>query len=187
MKYLELNQVLVEGERQTVSFLAAMGTVTTLTGGSQQSLTRFLLAILGLAEIRNGAICIDGEPLTPHSAYFFRRQMAYAPAFLQTEGEIVTYEPPSVQDIFGLKANRDLPISNGILGEEIRKIGIEGHHEQVQLIAVAALLEKPIVLIDNPPAAAMPYIRQLAAKGRIVLITSNDPAVKAASDKIEEI
>ncbi len=187
MKYLELNQVLIEGEKQTLSLLAEVGVVTTLTGGPHPSLSKYLLAIIGFAKVLNGYICIDGEPLTPFSSEFFRRQMAYAPAELKSEGGIVSYEPPTVQDVFGLRANRDLPISNGILGEEIRKIGIDIDHQQAQLIAVAALLEKPVLLIDNPPAGAMPYLHQLAAKGRIVILASNDQQVLAASDRIEEI
>ncbi len=187
MKLLELNQLLIEGEQQTLSLMAELGSVTTLTGGSQESLSKYLRAIIGFVNIQNGYICIDGEPLTPYSSHFFRRQMAYAPAELRRQGEVVVYDPPSVQDVFGLRANRDLPISNGILSEEIRRVGCEGDSEQVQRIAVASLLEKPILLIENPPAGAMPYLHQVASKGRIVLLTSNDPQVLSASDRIEEI
>jgi hypothetical protein len=113
--------------------------------------------------------------------------MAFAPSHLRQLGEVVTYEPPSVQDIFGLQVNRDLPISNGILSEEIRKVGVDPQDERVQLIAVAALLDKPIILVDNPPVGAMPYLHLLAAKGKIVLLTSNDGEVLAQSDKTVDI
>ncbi len=186
MKYLELNQILLEGARQTLSLLAEAGEVTTLTGEDSEALSRYLLAIAGFSNVLNGNICIDGEPLTAFSADFFRQQMAYAPADLHAEGEIVSYEPPSVQDIFRLRANRALSVSDDILNEEISKLGGAASDRQMQLIAAAALLETPILLIEDPPVSAMPYLRKLAATGRIVLLTSNKPEILAASDKIEE-
>lgn len=187
MKMLELNQVLLEGERQTLSLMAFAGEVTTLTGGSAEHLSRWLAAVMGFATVLNGYISIDGEPLSSRSAPVFRRLMAYAPARLVRLGEVKFYEPPTVQDIFGLQVNRELPISNGILGEEIRKIGVDPSDERVQLIAVASLLNKPVLLIDNPPVGAMGYLRQLAVKGRVVLLTSNEREVLAASDKVVEV
>lgn len=184
---LELNQVLVEGEHQTLSMIAERGTVTVLTGGPADRLSRYLQAILGFVNILNGHICIDGEPLTGFSASYFRRQMAYAPSRLRQVGEVISYDPPSVQDVFNLKANLALPISNGILAEEMRRIGGDADDERVQLIAVAALLEKPFLLIDNPPSFSMPYLLQLAAKGKTVILTSNDDAVLASSHKTVEI
>ena len=187
MDMLEFNQVLIEGERQTLSLIAEKGSVTVLTGVSDEILSLYFQAILGFVNILNGHICIDGEPLTAYSAASFRRQMAYAPSKLRKLGEVVNYEPPSVQDIFSLKVNRSLPISNGILAEEMKKVGGDSNNDQIQLIAVAALLEKPIMLIENPPVESMPYLRQLAAKDKIVLLTSNDGEVLSLSHKTVNI
>ena len=41
--------------------------------------TTLLKAIVGLLPIDGGHICIDGEVLTPESAPYFRRYMAYVP------------------------------------------------------------------------------------------------------------
>ncbi len=187
MKILEFNQVLIEGYKQTISLMAEAGAVTTLTGNSSENLTACLLAIMGFSNILNGSICIDGEPLAGRASLFFRKQIAYAPKGLRKLGEVITYDPPSVQDIFNLKVNQDLPISNGILSEEIRKVGVDPDNEQGQLIAVASLLEKPIMLVDNPPLESMNYFLQLASKGRIVVLASNNPGVLSASNKIVEL
>lgn len=187
MDILELNEVLLSGERQTISMIAEKGIVTTLTGGSPERLSLYLKAILGFVDIANGHICIDGEPLTIYTASFFRSQVAYAPSRLEPVGEIVRYDPPSVQDVFSLKSNQSIAISNGILAEEMRKITTASDDERLQLIAVAALLGKNILLIDNPPLVAMTYLNQLAEKGRIVVVTSNNTDVLAVSHKIVEI
>lgn len=187
MDILELNEVLISGERQTISMLAERGVVTALSGNSYERLSLYLKAILGFVDISNGHICIDGEPLTKHTATFFRSQMAYAPARLETVGEIVSYEPPSVQEVFSLKSNQSIAISNGILAEEIRRIGADSGDNRIRWIAVAALLERPILLVENPPLLAMTYLHQIAAKGRIVIVTSNDTAVLTNSNKVIEI
>jgi len=41
--------------------------------------TTLLKAVVGLLPINGGHICIDGEVLTPDSAPYFRRYMAYVP------------------------------------------------------------------------------------------------------------
>lgn len=44
--------------------------------------TTLLRAVMGLLPIDSGHICIDGEVLTPESAPYFRRFMAYVPQHL---------------------------------------------------------------------------------------------------------
>ena len=41
--------------------------------------TTLLKAVVGLIPVNRGHICIDGEVLTPESAPYFRRYMAYVP------------------------------------------------------------------------------------------------------------
>ncbi len=185
---LEFNQVLLEGERQTVSLMARKGEVTALTGEDGGELEKYLLAIVGFTPILSGHICIDAEPLTPSSVSFFRQQVAFAPSSLHQEGEIVAYDPPTMQELFSLGANRDRQVSSEHLDDETIRFGAENSDDrQTQLIAAASLLGNPVLLIANPPAAAMPSLRETAASGRIVLLTTHDPQVLAAVDKIVEI
>lgn len=184
---LELNEVLLEGEPQTLSLMAREQRVTCLTGGTSARRLRWLHAMMGFWPVRSGYISIDGEPLTPLSAPTLRRLMAFAPSRLEAEGTVSVLEPPTVQDVFSLKANRDLPISNGILAEEVRRVSPDTTDRRAHLLAVASLLNKPILLVDDVMAGAMAYLRQKAAEGRIVVVTSADAAVMAAADEIAEL
>lgn len=184
---LELNDVLTEDESRTLSFMASSGELTCLVGDTAERRSHWLLAILGFSRITHGYICIDGEPLTERTASIFRSLMAYAPQQLETLGEITKYEPPTVQDVFNLKANASLPISNGILAEEMRRTGGDINDPRVELLAVAVLLKKDILLIDNPPSATISYLRNIARQGKIVVVTSSDDAVCNASDHVVEI
>lgn len=162
---LELNNVVFEGSAPAgVSLMAHSGQMTCLQGGGA---SRCLLVMLGLAPVSRGFVSIDAEPLLPETASELRALMAYAPSQLATVGQICPYEPPTVQDVFSLKANRQLPISNGIFTEEVRRAG------GAELVAVAGLLNRPVLLCDNPPAAAVDYLSAQAAKGRVVIVASD--------------
>ena len=181
---LELNEVLLDGEPHTLSFIAHEGRLTCLTGGQPQRMTRWLLAMMGFELPKNGYISIDGEPLCEGTIGAFRRLMAYAPAKLKAVGEIRRYAPPSVQDVFTLHANRDLPISNGILGEEIRRICADSTDDSVRLLAVAVLRNKPILLIENAKEQTADYLVRQARQGRIVIATTSDERVLAVADEV---
>jgi hypothetical protein len=114
-----------------------------------------------------------------------RRLMAFVPAALEQDGEVEVYEPPSVQDVFALKANRQFSISNGLLSEEMKRTGATGM--KAQLLAVGVLLQRHILLVDRPAASSMPYLKRQAEMGRIVVVTSNDSLVVSQADCLVEI
>ena len=185
---LELNDVLLDGELHTLSLMAEEGLVTCLTGGSSARRTRWLHAVLGFVPLKGGYICIDGEPLSDSSVETFRKQMAYAPSRLIAMGEVKTYDAPSVQDIFNLQANREQPISNGILAEEIRKIApVMPTDGRAQLLAVAVLLNKHILLADNPLPSAADYLRNYAQQGHIVIVASDADEFRNIANVVIEI
>ena len=184
---LELNEVLLKGEPQTLSLMAREHRIACLTGGTAQRRLRWLHAMMGFVPVRSGYVSIDGEPLTAASAAVMRSFMAFAPASLMPAGQVKHYEPPTVQDVFSLRANRDLPISNGILAEETRRIAAGSEDPRAQLLAVAALLHKPILLVDDVLPAAMGYLRQKAADGATVVVASAVAEVLAAADVVVEL
>lgn len=177
---LELNDVLIRGEQSTLSMMAREGQLTCLVGGN----VRWLHAILGFEPVISGFISIDGEPLTPRSAASMRRLMAFVPDSLDAVGQINVYEPPTVQDIFALKANRQQAISNGLLSEEMKRTGTTGI--KAQLLAVAGLLNRRILLIDRPDVASLPYLRHQADTGHIVIICSSNNTIIRAADNVVE-
>ena len=182
---LELNEVLLSGEERTLSLMARAGQMTCLVGATRQRRSRWLMAMLGLEPVRMGFISVDGEPLTPATVGLLRPLMGYVPDRLQAEGEVVSYEPPTVQDVFRLRANRHLPISNGILAEEMRRTGADA--DEARRLAVAVLLGRPILLVDHPSAAVLPYLKDQARSGRTVIVATDEAAVINAADLVVEI
>lgn len=183
---LELNETLIEGAERTVTMLAEEGQMVCLTGGTATCRADLLLAMMGLKMVKSGYVCIDGEPLTAEMADEFRALMAYAPDRLVAEGVVKRYEPPTVQEVFALKANRELPISNGILAEEMKRTGTDG--DKARLLAVAVLRHKPILLVDNPAPESAGYLRHLAQQEeKLVVATSAEQAVVDAADIVVEL
>ena len=160
--------------------------MTCLTGGDEQVRTRLLLAMMGLERVKSGFVSIDGEPLEPQTVSLFRGMMAYVPSDLRSDGEVVVYEPPSVQDVFALKDNREAAISNGLLAEEMKRTGATSPMK-AQLLAVAVLRQRPILLVDGPEAASADYLRRLAADRRTVVVASDDDAILRMSDEVIEL
>jgi len=183
---VEFNEVLLSGAEHTVTMRALDGRMTCITGGTPYWRSRWLEALMGFEFPKHGFISIDGEPMTPSTLAELRALMAYAPYRLDDEGEVVVYEAPTVQDVFSLKANRDVPISNGILAEEHRHTGDNG--PQGLWLAVAVLRKKPILLVDSPPAATADYLqRQAYNEGRTVIVASADKAIVDKADTIVEL
>ena len=182
---LELNDVLIEDAEKTVSLMAREGNVTCLTGGSDSLRKKLLLAILGLEPIKSGFVSIDGEPLTPQTVSILRHLMTYAPAELEAEGEVIVYAPPSVQNVFELKDNRDAEISNGIFDEEMKRTGAS--EKKARLLATAVLRKRPVLLVDQPDALSADYLRSQAKGGRIVLVCSDEREILDMSDEIIQL
>ena len=68
-------RVLVEN----FSFVAPAGQVTCLVGASGSGKTLLMRSLLGLWPLDKGYATLDGEPITPNSASWLRRMMAYVP------------------------------------------------------------------------------------------------------------
>jgi ABC-type cobalamin/Fe3+-siderophores transport system ATPase subunit len=78
---LELHNVTVSGVH-SLSLTLSNGQLAGLTGAKGVGKTALLKAVVGLRAVDGGHICIDGELLTPKSAPYFRRRMAYVPQHL---------------------------------------------------------------------------------------------------------
>ena len=76
---LELHNVTIGELINGLSATLEDGQIVGLQGKGKTTLLR---AVMGLIPIDSGHICIDGELLTPDSAPFFRRSMAYVPQCL---------------------------------------------------------------------------------------------------------
>ena len=183
---LELNEVLLAGEERTVTGMAREGQLTCLTGGTPERRRRWMEAMMGFEPLARGYISLDGEPLTAATTRELRSMMAFVPARLVPDGEVVVYDPPTVQDVFSLRANRHVAISNGILSEEMKRTGIDGDY--AQWLAVAVLLARSILLVESPPPGAIDYLEwQAASAGRTVIVATDNEAITARAGTVIEI
>lgn len=76
---LELHNVCIGDHIRQLSLTLENGQIMGMHGTGKTILLR---AVAGLIPIDAGHICIDGEILTPESAPYFRRFMAYVPQHL---------------------------------------------------------------------------------------------------------
>lgn len=183
---LELNEVLLRGEDLPLSLLADEGVLTCITSGTAALRTRWLHVLMGFERPADGYVSIDGEPLHDGgSIAHLRRHIAFAPACLDTVGEIVPYEPPTTADVLALRSNRRLSIAEAdIIGEEHRT-GATG--QKARLLAVAVLRQTPVLLVDSPSAASAAYLHDLAAKGRTLIVATDDETIIAQADNVVEL
>ena len=189
---LELNEVCLKTDnaidRHTLTLMAEEGLVTCLTGATRQHRTHLLLAILGLEPVATGYISIDGEPVTPASAHRMRRQMAYVPDGLPAHGEVTVYEPPTARDVFRLKVNRQQHYSTELLSKELHAMASqEQWNDHLRLLGTAVLMQRHILLVDNPPATAADYLCRHAKAGCVVIVSSDDETIVSAADNVIEV
>lgn len=79
---LELHNVTIGQQIHSLSMALSDGQQVNITGQKGSGKTTLLRALLGFIPVDGGHICIDGELLTPMSAPYFRKHMAYVPQYL---------------------------------------------------------------------------------------------------------
>lgn len=79
---LELHQVTIDQRIRALSATIESGQLVGISGSQGSGKTTLLRALLGFIPVDSGHISIDGELLTPLSAPWFRKQMAYVPQHL---------------------------------------------------------------------------------------------------------
>ena len=179
---LELHNVILKPLRQTVSLTVNDGQLACISAPKGTGKTTLLRAIMGFLPIDGGHISIDGELLTPLSAPYFRRQMAYVPSRL-----VPIPGQDKVSDVrkllLGLAANRQIKQAE----QENHRLWSEltAAEQYLELLESAASQQRRLVLIDEPETtldweaadAVAHLLRKLTNDGSSVLIVSNIPSV----------
>ena len=142
-----------------LSFTVDQGQLVCITGDSGTGKTTLLRAILGFLPLDDGVISIDGEIINSMSAETFRRRMMYVPQELSLPFDTVE---EMVQLPFTLKYNRYVKFSFEKMMDEWKKLDLDsslyksnvakvsGGQRQRMMIAVCGMLQKPILLVDEP-------------------------------------
>ncbi len=162
-----------------------------ISGKSGCGKSSLLKALLGFVPLSQGSIRIDGVLLEPATVMDIRRKMAYLPQDLNFPVE-------SVRDLirlpFELHANRHLPFTEDelfswwdLLGLDRqlyhRKVHkISGGQRQRIMLAVMAMLHKPVCLVDEPASGldaeaserVVKLMKQLQERGSTLVVVSHD-------------
>lgn len=162
------------------------GQVASLLGPAQSGKTLLLMAVLGLAPLAAGYITIDGELLTPGSAAYFRRMIAYVPQQIPTDRIKVSH---LFRSLLGLKAmtnEADTQRAFCVLEKRWQDIGlppgianqwtpdVDPETLRTAMLAAVPLLHRPIVLVDDPVPTDLTarLLQHLADEGTEVLCAS---------------
>ena len=167
------------------------GETACIVGQSGCGKTSLLNAVMGFVPLYEGTIKVGGTLLDKSTIDLVRRQIAWIPQELALPFEWVK---EMVSLPFELKVNRSVPFSEERLFMCFDELGLE--HElyfkrvnevscgqrQLIMLAVAALLNKPLIVIDEPTSAldtgstdkVLAFFRRQAEKGAAVLAVSHD-------------
>lgn len=185
-----------------VSLEAAAGTVTAVTGPSGAGKTSLLFVLAGLVEPDGGRVLLDGRDL---------RSLGRA------ERPGISFVPQSYGLVESLDAAENVAVAlqvRGVRGEDLDRrttaaleaLGLPGlgHHlvdelsgGQRQRLAVArGLVSEPAILIADEPTAELDaanralvlgLLLQHAAGGAIVVLSTHDPDVTEACERVVQL
>lgn len=167
------------------------GETACIVGQSGCGKTSLLNAIMGFVPLREGTVKVGGVLLDKSTVDAVRRQIAWIPQELALPFEWVK---EMVALPFELKVNRSVPFSEKRLYGYFDELGLEhelyfkrvnevsGGQRQRIMLAVAAMLDKPLIIIDEPTSAldagstdkVLAFFRRQAEKGAAVLAVSHD-------------
>ena len=161
------------------------GKTACIVGQSGCGKTSLLNAVMGFVPLKEGTIKVGDTLLDKSTIDIIRRQIAWIPQ--EWVKEMVALP-------FDLKVNRSVPFSEERLYEYFDELGLEhdlytkrvnevsGGQRQRIMLAVAAMLNKPLIIIDEPTSAldagstdkVLAFFRRQAEKGAAVLAVSHD-------------
>ena len=167
------------------------GETACIVGQSGCGKTSLLNAVMGFVPLKEGTIKVGDTLLDKSTNELVRRQIAWIPQELALPFEWVK---EMVALPFDLKINRSAPFSEERLYDYFDELGLEhdlyakrvnevsGGQRQRIMLAVAAMLNKPLIIIDEPTSAldagstdkVLAFFRRQAEQGAAVLAVSHD-------------
>lgn len=176
------------------------GEIASISGPSGCGKTSLLNAILGFTPLKEGSIILNGILQEKGSIDLIRKQIAWIPQELALPLEWVK---EMIQLPFGLKANRNTPFSESRLFACFEDLGLEkelyhkrvnevsGGQRQRMMIAVASMIGKPLIIVDEPTSSldscstgkVLSFFRRQTEKGSAVLAVSHDKVFAEGCDQ----
>lgn len=176
------------------------GEMASISGPSGCGKTSLLNAVLGFIPLREGSITVNGILLGKSTIDHIRKHTAWIPQELALPSEWVK---EMVKIPFELKANRVAPFSEERLLICFEELGLErglyekrvneisGGQRQRMMIAVAAMMNKPLMVVDEPTSAldaeatgkVLAFLHRQTEKGSAVLAVSHDEVFTSGCQK----
>ena len=167
------------------------GETACIVGQSGCGKTSLLNAVMGFVPLKEGSIQVGEILLDISTIDSVRRQIAWIPQELALPFEWVK---EMVALPFGLKVNRSVPFSEERLFTCFDELGLEeelydkrvneisGGQRQRIMIAVATLMQKPLLIVDEPTSAldsdstdkVLAFFRKRMREGSAILAVSHD-------------
>lgn len=180
------------------------GEIACIAGQSGRGKSSLLNAIMGFVPLQEGNISVGGILLSKTTIDTIRRQIAWIPQELALPSEWVK---EMVQLPFELKVNRSITFSEEDLFDCFDELGLDkelyqkrvgevsGGQRQRIMIAVAALLQKPLIIVDEPTSAldsgstdlVLNFFQRQAAKGAAILAVSHDQSFGNGCNQLIEL
>lgn len=175
------------------------GEMACISGQSGCGKTSLLNAVMGFVPLHEGSITVNNIRLGKSTIDSIRHHIAWVPQELALPTEWVS---EMVRLPFELKLNRKRNFSEEKLFTSFQEIGLEkeiyhkrvaeisGGQRQRVMLAVAVLLEKPLIIIDEPTSAldgdsmdkVLTFFRRSAEKGTAILSVSHDENFASGCD-----
>ncbi len=186
LEFKNVSVTLPHGEKSTpISMMLSGGEMACLCGPAGAGKTELLRAVMGLAPVASGYITVDGELVTPGSAEYFRRIIAFVPQHLPDSRMKVSELCGAV---FDLRVNHGVKFKKDTLMKEWHLLGIdeaayglqvselEQQTLQLVLLSFLPLLKRPVILIDNMLQTQETYqlLHRLVAEGAELLYTCEE-------------
>ena len=184
---------------QGLSFAARDGQLTCITGSEGAGKTALLRTLMGFLPVREGFVSVDGELLTVRSAHAFRTMMVYLPQQMQMlRHQLMPPEAPVCEPDEQAVWEPLLPSLEDRMGETAPGLVTPLSADEIFSLASETLrqaTDKPIVIADEPAALLtfdltqrmLELLREQAAAGKTVLITSRKGEVIANADQIIDL
>lgn len=177
------------------------GEIVCISGESGSGKTSLINAIMGFVPLKQGKIIVDNLLLSEETIEEIRRKIAWIPQELALPCEWVS---EMIKLPFELKSNRGTEFSKKKLFEAFEELNLEeklfdkrvnevsGGQRQRIMIAVAALLNKPLLIVDEPTSAldacsgekVLNFLSLMTQQGTTVLAVSHDRTFKLGSNKV---
>lgn len=183
-----------------LSFQANEGGIVAITGGKAEERTAILEAMLGFLPLKKGWVSIDGEPVLPQTASYFRNSMSYMPRLSGlTEEGVADF----LKYVAALKSNKDCIYSKEAVTEEWNLLSVSekcydkkfseltADIAQRIRLSLVGLFARPIAILDSPTSAqnengriaVLSYLCSEKFKHIATVVATDDPAILSICNK----